>query len=323
MRRRLMITSLFVCLFAAGSARAQNPLLLVVHTGANELGMYDAKTYKLLGTAPTGRGPHEVDVSPDGRYAYVTDYGAIDNTISIIDIAKRKRVGGVNLKPNWRPHGLVVSNDGKHVYATCEASRSVAEVDVAARKVSRSFQTGEFGTHMIALTPDGKYLMTSNREAATATVIEIARGERVRNLVVGKGCEGIAFRPDGKEAWVVNAMAQNISIVDTETWMETVAIPCPGYPNRIVFSSDGKFVYANSPTMGLVRKYDAGKRSQVAEAVAGQRPIGMVLDGSDKRLFVANFDEATVSVLDTSSFEVIDNFETGESPDGIVWVGRR
>lgn len=320
MQLRLTTAVILTCLFAAATATAKKPVLLVVHGGENAVGIYDAKTYKLIGTVATGNGPHEVVASPDGRFAYVTDYNGIDNTISIIDIAKQKRTGTVNVKPNWRPHGIDISKDGKHLYVTCEATRSVAEVDIAARKVSRSFQIREDQTHMVAVSPNGGFLLATNLYGSTASVVDLSQGKRVRNLVVGKGCEGVKFSPDGKEAWVANGQAQSISVIDTETWRQIVALHCLGYPNRIAFTPDGSRIFVNSPTMSHLNVFDRKTRTSIAEIRTGQSPLTLVMEPNGKRLFVANHKDDTISVIDTGTLEVVHTFDTGKSPDGMAWA---
>ncbi len=55
----------------------------------------DPASGKIAATVPTGQGPHEVEVSSDGRLAFVSNYGdrtSGGNTLSVIDIAARKEL---------------------------------------------------------------------------------------------------------------------------------------------------------------------------------------------------------------------------------------
>ena len=70
-----LMAGLGLLMLAAGWASAGDQLL-VVHKGASTLGFYDASTGRLEAEVSTGAKPHEFGLSPDGRYAYVTDYGA-------------------------------------------------------------------------------------------------------------------------------------------------------------------------------------------------------------------------------------------------------
>ena len=72
--------------------------LIVLNKSDHNAALVDAGTLEVRAKLPTGRGPHEAAVSPDGRFAYVTNYGAYavfreqserrmepGNTITVLD----------------------------------------------------------------------------------------------------------------------------------------------------------------------------------------------------------------------------------------------
>uniref|UniRef100_A0A832MKZ4 YncE family protein n=1 Tax=Eiseniibacteriota bacterium TaxID=2212470 RepID=A0A832MKZ4_UNCEI len=66
---------------ASGPARAATPavaagLLIVLNKSGHEAALVDPVRLEVVARLPTGKGPHEVAVSPDGRRAFVADYGA-------------------------------------------------------------------------------------------------------------------------------------------------------------------------------------------------------------------------------------------------------
>src|ERR1700688_3593456 len=77
--------------------------LLVVCKSDFRLALVDPATNNVLVKLPTGKGPHEVAASPDGRTAYVSNFGRYSvypagdtehdlagNTITVIDVPGRK-----------------------------------------------------------------------------------------------------------------------------------------------------------------------------------------------------------------------------------------
>src|SRR5690349_15527481 len=71
--------------------------------------LLDARTGATLATLPTGRGPHEVAVSHDGRLALVSNYGpreAPGSTITVVDVAARAVARTIDLGDVRRPHGI-------------------------------------------------------------------------------------------------------------------------------------------------------------------------------------------------------------------------
>jgi DNA-binding beta-propeller fold protein YncE len=153
----------------ASSAAAQ---LLVLNKEGN-VAVVDPATQKILGKGPTGDGPHEVVSTTDGKLAVASNYGtgqATGHTLSVIDIATYKEIHRVDLAPQMRPHGLFAA-DGK-VYFTCEGTKTVGRYDPTTDRVDWVLGTGQDGTHMIALSRDGKMIFTSNIGSGSLSIFE-------------------------------------------------------------------------------------------------------------------------------------------------------
>src|SRR6476646_10514376 len=89
--------------------------------------LLDAGTLATLATLPTGRAPHEVAISRDGRWALVTNYGTRDapgNTITVIDVDARTVARTIDLSEIRRPHGMVFLPGYTIVAATAEMNRA-------------------------------------------------------------------------------------------------------------------------------------------------------------------------------------------------------
>ena len=84
--------------------------LLVGNKGEDTLSFIDLASGGELARLPTGRMPHEIAISPDGKQAAVVAYGG--TTIDIFDIAGRTKLRTIDLSPNQRPHGLLWLSDG-------------------------------------------------------------------------------------------------------------------------------------------------------------------------------------------------------------------
>src|SRR5579864_7521304 len=84
---------------------AASSTLLVLNKGNLTLVTVDPTTLKVTGSYPSGPDPHEVIASSDGQTAYVTNYTQ-GNTISVIDLAAKKRLPPIELGGLARPHGL-------------------------------------------------------------------------------------------------------------------------------------------------------------------------------------------------------------------------
>src|SRR5262245_4271955 len=100
--RPMLLAVLAVLTLAVTEAPAVSAdLLIVLNKSDHEAVLVDPSTLKPVARISTGRGPHEVAVSPDGRRAYVSNYGMYNvfregqrvnepgHTISVLDLEHR------------------------------------------------------------------------------------------------------------------------------------------------------------------------------------------------------------------------------------------
>jgi DNA-binding beta-propeller fold protein YncE len=88
--------------------------IAVVEKKAGKVTFYNASTGKRLSEVKVGSRPHEMVFSADRKTPYVSDNGMVWmtekgegwNTISIIDVAARKKTGVIDPGSYRRPHGL-------------------------------------------------------------------------------------------------------------------------------------------------------------------------------------------------------------------------
>ena len=157
----------------SSAAAAQGPRLVVLNKEDATLVTMDPATGKILGTVPTGEGPHEVAVSADGRTAYVGNYGGASgpgSTISVVDLGAMKELRRFDVNPLRRPHGMFVT-DGK-LYFTAETNRLVGRYDPASNQIDWLFGTGQASTHMVWVSRDAAN--TNNADERTTNTIASA-----------------------------------------------------------------------------------------------------------------------------------------------------
>lgn len=319
-RARLSLTTL-IAVFPAFCAAAQ---LLVLNKGDATLAFVDPASGTTSATVATGTGPHEIEVSTDGRLAFVSNYGAqtAGNTLSVIDIAARKELKRVDLGELRRPHGLTAS--GRHVYFTSEEGRRVARYDPVAQRVDWTFDTGQDGTHMVLASRDGTKLFTSNMGSNSVGIIERASSDgpgRQQLVSVGAGPEGLDLSPDGRELWSAHSRDGRISIVDTASGKVVQTIDArTKRSNRVKFSTDGRLALISDLSGGELVIVDAAKRAEIKRIPLGRSPTGILIAPDGQRAYVAVSGENRIAVIDLETLSVARTIETGDSPDGMAWA---
>ncbi len=311
--------SAILILFPVISLVAES-ILLIGNKTDDTLTFVDAKTLEVLGETTTGRGPHELVASPDGKWAYVANYEGPGDSLSLIDVAGRKEVKKIPLEPYFGPHGITASKDGSKVYATCERTRCVIELDTKKQKIARSFKTGQNGTHMLVLTPDEKQIFTSNMGSGTVSVIDLEKGESVATIKTGQECEGIDITPDGKEVWAGNRAEDTISIIDASSHEVIATVSCEGFPIRVKITPNGDRALVSCARRNELAVFDVEERKLIKRISTGTIPVGILIEPNGERAFVANTRSHKVIVFDLQTLEIVGAISAGNTPDGLAWA---
>lgn len=331
---------LTLCVGGAAAAAEPAGTLLVLNKSDDTVSLVDLQTQAIRATLPTGDGPHEVAVSPDGKTAVVSNYGDSQhpgNTLTVIDVAGKKVVRTIELGNYSRPHG-VAWLQGDDVAVTVEASKALLVVSVTGGKVKHAIATDQVGSHMVAVSPKHRRAFTANIGSGSTTVVDLSANKRIADVATGKGAEGIAVAPDGSEVWVTNRDANTISVVDPATLKITATLQPGEIPIRVKFTPDGTRALISNARSGDVAVFDTVTKELVGRVpmqAAGEKlprndsrplasqfgdgpvPVGILMPEPLSVAFVANTNADTVTVIDLGTLQIVGRLKAGREPDGL------
>ncbi|MBZ5644791.1 MAG: beta-propeller fold lactonase family protein [Acidobacteriia bacterium] len=328
----LLVAVLSVCAFVP---RLRADTLVVVCKSEFQLALVDPGTEKILMKLPTGKGPHEVAVSPDGRTAYVSNFGRYSvypagdtehdkagDTITVVDLVGRKVKATFDLGTHTGPHGMVVSHDGKFLWATSETPQAVLELDSATGKILHAWNTNQVRSHMIVVTPDEKKFYVTNTVSGSVSVIDRGTGE-VKILATGPGTEGIAISPDGKEVWAASRADAKIEVISTATDSIETSFPSGGKgPKRMAFTPDGAQVWVTNDGSNQATVFDARSRELVANLTLSKAPSGVSISSDGSHAFITNANTNELTFIEVASRKILGVIAIGTDPDGVAWSAR-
>jgi YVTN family beta-propeller protein len=301
--RRLLL-ALALCL-ASRLSVAQTGTLIVSNMNDNTATVLDVATRRVLGTLPTGEGPHEVAASHDGRWAVVTNYGVRGkpgSTITVIDVDRVAVARTIDLKDYQRPHGAAFFPGDTMLVVTSEVSKALLVIDFRTGAVVQTLPTNGRATHMLGVSAKGDRIVTSNIADNTISVFGIADMGGPSVFHVGRQPEGIAIAPDGNTAWVGSNRDSLVVVVDTHSGAALDTIRGFGLPYRKAVSADGKRAVVTDPVNANVRVFDVASRKQrfsipisrdslvdKPEVPGSPSPEGIVLSPDSRWAFVTLF----------------------------------
>lgn len=316
------MTGRILALAAWAAAAWGGDTLMVLHKLDDSLGFYDAATGKLEAKAATGRKPHEFALSADGRWAYVTNYGADTytetqpggNTLTVIDVQARKPVGEIGLGSYTRPHGIERGRSGKF-YVTTDFPAAVLVVDGAKRKVLRAIPiTGKL-PHMLEVSADERQAWTADAGGGTVTVVDL-NARRVRSQIeVGGVPMGLELTPDEKTLFVATRSGNTVVAVDAVTNRVRRMIGVPGEPVRLAYDARTRRVLVTLIGSGEVAALDARTLLEVKRQKAGARCEGILLDVEGDSVYVSAQGENRVVQFSLPDLERVREIETAAKPD--------
>jgi YVTN family beta-propeller protein len=320
---------------AAPVTAAGDGTLVVLNKAEATASLLDLATGKVMATLPTGSAPHEAASSPDGRLVLASNYGrpeAPGSTLTVIDVVGARVEKTIELGAGRRPHGLVFVG-ARRALVTAEGSKALLVVDVEKGSVERAIETGQEISHMVAATPDGRRAFVANIGSGTVTAVDLATGTVLAQIPTGKGSEGIAVRPGGKEVWVANRGEDTVAIVDQVELKVVAKLSAASFPIRVAFTPDGQRALVSCAGSGDVAIFDAGGRRETGRLRAGLEPkpgatnllgfaggvpVGIVVDTSGRRAFVAHTNADAVAVFDLTKDALARTLAAGHEPDGMA-----
>ena len=326
--RRLLLTPLIAaaCTPAAAPANAQVPglsgTIIVTNKSPSTATIIDVASGEALAVLPTGNNPHEVVLSANGQTAVVTDYGTGQSpTLTVIDVPAKRVVRTVSLGQYTRPHGIVYLPGDSLVAVTSESTQHVVIVAVASGEIRKAIPTQHQGSHMVAVTGDGRRAWTGDIGSNTVSELDLVAGTFLRSIDVPAQPEAINVTPDGREVWVGSNQTGKVSVVDPATGTVTTAAEGVSWPYRVLFTPDVATVVLPDLRNHEVRFLDRASRRELSRlSLPGAGPQGVIMTPDGRYLLESLSAQARVVVIDMRTRTIAGYIPAGQTPDGIAYT---
>jgi YVTN family beta-propeller protein len=356
----MFMAGLMATTMSAARAQQQNPgpSLLVLAKKDRQLSIVDPETLQVRAKVPVGGNPHEVQASPDGRTAWVSNYGNGSlHTITVVDLKSARVVKTIDLGPLWGPHGLAYS--GGAIYFTAEREKLIGRLNPdlnatgAMAPVDWYLGTGQTGTHLLWVSRDATQIVTVNVGSGTMDLFERKPAGPMQEaggppskagattthgsdatpvpdwdqtiVKVGGLPEGFDVIPDGeghaRTIWVANAREGTVSVIDfaSGTVTGTIAAEVPT-ANRVRFTPDHRLALISQEKSGEVTVLDVASQRVVKRVDVGTGAAGVLIEPTGRRAYVSCSPDNWVAVIDLKTLKVVGRIEPGREPDGLSWA---
>lgn len=266
-------------------------------------------------------------------FAYVTSQ---DAGVSVIDLASMAVVKQFDVKAEG-PRGLGITDDGKKLIVATRENESISVIDTATGEVLAQIPVGK-NPEFVRISGDFAYVSSEpsakggpppgpgakgkeeedddddeEKIPAKIAVVDLVKGEKVREITGGPETEGIEFSADGKQLVITNEADNTVTVhnIDDGKLVKTIHTHEHGdRPRGIKVSPDGSTYLATlefgNKFMVLDKDYNL-----VRTVETGQTPYGIAFDHAGDRIFVATNKEKALQVFDAKTYEKIKDIPTG------------
>ncbi len=333
MKRTFALRTSVLVLFALVPAvRAEEktpaPTLVVVNQGDHDISLVDPAAGRQIATVDVGGiTGHEAVVSPDGLTAYVPIYGdsgvgragTDGDRMVVIDLASRKITGTLKFDHGVRPHCVRYNPHDGLLYLTTELDQSITLVDPHTLKIVGTIPTGQQQSHMLVLSPDGRFGYTANVGPGTVSVLDIAARKTVAIIPISTNTQRISISNDGRLVFTADQATPRLAVIDTtnKAIMTWIALPSIGYGSTP--TPDGRWLLVALRTSHQVAEVDLQTLKVARTLDVPAIPTEIVVRPDGRIAYVSCSGKSQVAVIDLSDWKVEAFIDAGKGADGLAW----
>ncbi len=274
---------------------AQAARVYVSNEDGESVTVLDAESGDTVGTIAVGKRPRGIKLSHDGSRLYVAVSGLPKCPPSVPDEECAK------LKRDLQADGIAV-------------------IDTGSMKLAKLLKAGS-DPEQFDLSTDGRRLFISNEDAATLSVLDVTTGALEATVPVGHEPEGVRVSPNGRWVIVTNESGNSVTIIDAKSLAVLHTMSVGQRPRDVAFSPDNATIYISGEFDASLYRAAVPKGEPVEKLLQlreEDRPMGVVLDAKDRRLYVSTGRGGTIAVVSLDGPRLLKEIPVGQRPWGIA-----
>jgi DNA-binding beta-propeller fold protein YncE len=145
------------------------------------------------------------------------------------------RAGDISCSPTWAQPSV----DGSAIFVACNKSSEIVEIAVGTWKLTRRIPA-RAGVYNLAVTRDGKRLLTTNKRDQSVSVVDLKSGRELARIPTRrKVLHGVVVSPDDRYAFIsvegIGSEPGTVEIIDLATLKAVASLDVPEEAAGIAF----------------------------------------------------------------------------------------
>ena len=258
-----------------------------------------------------------------------------DAGISVIDLATMQVTKQIDVKAE-SPRGIGITDDGKKLVVATRGNDGISVIDTATGEVTKQIIIGK-NPEFVRISGNYAYISSEpsskggpppkpgekmaeedddedeEKIPAKIIVVDLEKGEKIREITGGPETEGIEFSKDGKQLVITNEADNTVTVHNIESGELVKTIQTHEHgdrPRGIKVSPDGNTYLATLEYGNKLMVLD--KDFNLVRTVdTGETPYGVSYDTKGEKIYVATNKAKLLQVFDAKTFEKIKEVPTG------------
>lgn len=277
------------------------------------------------GGPPEADNTRDVEVSADGSLAVTTNI--LSDTASVLEPASGNVLAVVDVGD--RPADVAITPDGSQAVVANLDSTFASVIDLATYAVTPvaiSTRASE-----VEISPDGRYAYLAvvsggdgvwriDLGSLAVAGPKLATGDMGSTGYMFNQSSGLTLSHDGATLAVCGSFTNVVTLIDTASWTVVANVPVTSFPTEAVFQADDSRLFVSlKNTNKVVAISNAGAASAVTATYnVGNAPGELVVDAGASALYVCNFNDKKVGVVDLASGVMTQTIAVTDYPQALA-----
>lgn len=249
--------------------------------------------------------------------------GFVSNTSeNMVTVFDKKRMEVIQvIHTGVGPKGMALDQRNGLVYVAAAGDDLIEVINIATLEIIGRIrlQFGDEPTEL-ALTPDGRTLLSANYGSGTVSLISTRSLSEKERLNLDPDPAWIVVGEDGGRAYVLHTMSNTVSVIDVAGGSLLTTISLDDSPVRGALSRDGDSLYIISEFSTVLLVVDTRSLEISGRIFIGSNATAVKTDSKSNRVYVGKT-TGEVVVVDPSTEMFIDSFALEHGADFITIEG--
>jgi YVTN family beta-propeller protein len=253
---------------------------------------------------------------PDESLLYVTNLNS--QSVSLIDTSTNTKIADIPV--GMQPTNIVVNPDGSKLYVANLGESTISEINTSTN-TSSIFAENQNSPNSLAISPDGSRLYVHGM--GDIAVFNTQTNTQTGEIFIGSGEGSIALSPDGTRLYATDVTAGTLSVINTISNM-IIGTPVSlegglgASPTTLAVTPDSQFLYSIDNSTSSVSILDTNTLVMKGSIPVGQSPFFITISKDGTKAYVANFEDNTVSIIDTLTNTVTETVASALRPTSVA-----